>query len=307
MRSVAAFVLQGRWQAVTVTVGAALLASLLLPLGYFSGAAVALVTLRMGWQHGLFVIAISLLAIGVLHEVLVPTIGGAAMGMTLTAALWFPVWAAAQSLRRTVLPGRSVMLSTLFGMMVVVGFSLGSEEPAAWWQQSMQRSVAPVLEGLPQADQAQIQQGIAELALIMTGTSAMLLSLSLIISLFIGRWWQAMLYNPGGFGDEFRRLRLGKQSAMLLLLLLLAAGLSGNAFLAQNLPMVVLLPFLLQGLAVVHALAKRSNAHAGWLVGTYLLLFVTGPMALLLAFAGVVDNWFDFRAFFGPKGGAGNA
>lgn len=307
MRSLAAFVLQGRWQAVMVTVGAALLAQLLLPLGYLSGAAVALVTLRMGWRQGLFVVTVSLLAIGVLHELLIPAIGSATMGMVLTAVLWLPVWAAAQSLRRTMLPARSLMLSTLFGMMVVVGFGMGSEEPAAWWQQSMQHSMAPVLEGLPEADLAQLQQGIAELALIMTGTSAMLLSLSLILSLFIGRWWQAMLYNPGGFGDEFRRLRLGRQSAILLLLLLVAVGLSGNAFLAQNLPMVALLPFLLQGLAIIHALVRKNNAHAGWLVGTYLLLFVTGPMALLLAFVGVVDNWFDLRAFFGPKGGAGNA
>jgi hypothetical protein len=94
---------------------------------------------------------------------------------------------------------------------------------------------------------------------------------------------------------------------MLLLLLLLAAGFSGNAFLAQNLPLVVLLPFLLQGLALLHGLVRQHKANAGWLVGTYLLLFVTGPMALLLAVAGVVDNWFDFRTFFGPKGGPDDA
>lgn len=196
------------------------------------------------------------------------------------------------------------MLAGLFGIMVVLGFSLGAEEPVAWWQQTLSRAMAPAMEALPQNEQAQIHAGIGELALIMTGTSAMFLSLSLIISLFIGRWWQATLYNPGGFGDEFRQLRLGKGAAMLLLLLLVTAGSSGNEFLAHNLPVVVLLPFLLQGLAVVHAMVQRRNAHAaGWLVVTYLLLFVTSPMALLLAFAGAVDNWFDFRMYFRPKGG----
>ncbi len=303
-RVIAAFVLRGRWQAVLVAVVGALLAQLFMPLGYLSGAVIALVTLRLGWQHGLTVIVLSMIAVGTMQQLVSPIMGGTALGMLFTAALWLPVWATAQSLRRTMMPGRSVMLAALFGVMVVLGFSLGTEEPVAWWQQTMSRAMAPALEELPQAEHEQIQAGIGELALIMTGTSAMLLSLSLIISLFIGRWWQAMLYNPGGFGDEFRELRLGKGASMLLLLLLVAAGFSGNGFMIHNLPVVVFLPFLLQGLSVVHALVKQRKAHAGWIVGTYALLFVTGPMALLLAFAGVVDNWFDVRRFFSPKGGA---
>lgn len=306
-RFIAAFVLRGRWQAVLVTVLGAVLAQFFLPLGYFSGAAVALVTLRLGWQHGLSVVVLSMVAVGVLQPLVSPLLGMNGLGMLFTAALWLPVWATAQSLRRTMLPGRSVMLATLFGLMIVLGFSLGSDEPVAWWQQALNQAMTPALEELPQAEQDQIKAGIAELALIMSGTSAMLLSLSLILSLYLGRWWQAMLYNPGGFGEEFRGLQLGKAPAMGLLLLLVAAGLSGNEFMAHNLPMVVLLPFLLQGLAVVHALLKQRKANTGWLVGTYLLLFVTGPMALLLAFVGVADNWFDFRVVFGPKGGADNS
>ncbi len=306
-RSIAAFVLRGRWQAVLVTVIGAVLAQLFLPLGYFSGAAVALVTLRLGWQKGLSVIVLSMIAVGVLQPVLSPVFGRTGLGMLLTAALWLPVWAIAQSLRRTMQPGRSVMLATLFGLMVVLGLSLASEDPVAWWQQTLNQAMEPALQELPQVEQEQLKAGVGELALIMSGTSAMLLGLSLIISLVIGRWWQAMLYNPGGFGDEFRQLRLGKTSASVLLLILVAAGLSGNEFMAHNLPMVVLLPFMLQGLAVIHAIVKQRNAHAGWLAGTYALLFVTGPMALLLAFAGVADNWFDFRVVFGPKDGADNS
>ncbi len=302
----AAFVLRGRWQAVSVTVFGALLAQLFLPLGYLSGGAVALVTLRLGWQHGLSVVVLSMVAVALVNPLVSLLLGGTGLGMLLTAALWLPVWAMAQSLRRTMRPGRSVMLATLFGITVILGFSFGSEDPVNWWQQAMSQAMAPALENMPPAEQEQYRTGFGELAPIMTGTSAMLLSLSLAISLFIGRWWQALLHNPGGFGDEFRQLSLGKGAAMVLLLLLVAAGFSGNAFLAQNLPVVVLLPFLLQGLAVVHAMVKLRNAHTGWLMGVYLLLFVTGPMILLLAFAGVVDNWFDFRKYFAPNGADGS-
>jgi hypothetical protein len=304
MRSFAAFVVKGRLQAIGVVAVTALLALFLPPLAYISGGTVALITLRMGPRQGLQLVFGAVLALGLLGLLLMQN---PLAGVVFALLFWLPVWALANSLRRTMLPGRSVLLAGLFGMMVVAGFGFGSADPVAWWQQAMQHSMAPVLDGVPQAEQQQMLQLIGEIAPIMAGTSAMLLSLSLILSLFIGRWWQAMLYNPGGFGEEFRQLRLGKNPAMLLLLLLLAAGFSGNAFLAQNLPLVVLLPFLLQGLALLHGLVRQHKANAGWLVGTYLLLFVTGPMALLLAVAGVVDNWFDFRTFFGPKGGPDDA
>lgn len=193
------------------------------------------------------------------------------------------------------------MLASLFGIMIVLGFGLGTEDPSAWWQQTLNRALAPMTEGLPQDRLDQIGADIDEVSVIMTGTTALLLSLSVIISLFIGRWWQAIRYNPGGFGDEFRRMRLGKNAVALLLLILLGTGISGNAFIVGNLPVVLVLPLLMQGLAIIHAFVKRGNAHVGWLVGTYLLLFVAGPMALFLAIVGAVDNWVNFRAKFLPK------
>ena len=65
-----------------------------------------------------------------------------------------------------------------------------------------------------------------------------------------------------------------------------------------------LLLLLLQGLAVVHAVVARSGASVGWLVAVYVMLalpVVMAQTALVLAVAGLVDNWMNFRTFFGSK------
>jgi hypothetical protein len=86
--------------------------------------------------------------------------------------------------------------------------------------------------------------------------------------------------------------------------LVAAMAWSEQQLLYQDLMVVLMVPFALQGLAIVHALVKQRQAGSGWLVALYVLLFIaTGHMALILAFVGAVDNWFGFRRFFAPQGG----
>jgi uncharacterized protein YybS (DUF2232 family) len=120
----------------------------------------------------------------------------------------------------------------------------------------------------------------------------------------LGRWWQAVLYNPGGFGDEFRRIRLGKALSLIALVLVGVSSMVEGQLLYQDLMVVALVPFTVQGLAVIHAVIKRRKVHVGWLAGVYILLLIaTGQMVLLLSFAGAVDNWIDFRGLVGPDTG----
>ena len=64
-----------------------------------------------------------------------------------------------------------------------------------------------------------------------SGILALNVMLTSLISVLIARWWQALLFNPGAFGKEFRALSLGKYFAVvyvvlaLLMLLLLEGGL----------------------------------------------------------------------------------
>ncbi len=302
MRFLAAYVMKGRMQAILVTVVAAILSLLLPPLSYLSGAAVALVSLRLGFVQSAQVIAGATVATAVLAY---PAMATPVPALVFLLALWLPVWVIALSLRRTMRLSRSLILAGLFGATLVLGIHAGTENPAAWWQEVfyevMQTGVEQGAEPIPGLEQA-----IGEMAQLMTGMMAAGFAFSLIGCMLLGRWWQAILYNPGGFRQEFHTLRVGRLPAVTALILLLASQIDGAglAGVAGDLAIVAATLFLLQGVAVVHGLVARTAVHSGWLVAMYVLLVLPvtmGQMAIVLIIAGMVDNWFDFRAFFGDK------
>lgn len=305
MRFLASYASKGRWQALTVVAVSALLTPLLMPLSLLSGAAVALITLKVGVMQGLQLAGLSALAVGLVGMLMPAPVNGPALALTLAMLVWLPVWGLSSNLGRTADQGRVALLATLFGAMVVVAFHLSVPNPGQWWQEFAQGYFAQVTAQLSGEERAQFEANIAQTASVMTGISALGLSLSLMLSVLIGRWWQAMLVNPGGFGSEFRALRVGRKPTLLILLVSFAAMFSGGEGFGQDMLMVMMLPFMLQAVAVVHSMVNSAGASKGWLVGLYLLLVFAGPLALLLAVAGALDNWFDFRAYATPKGGEG--
>lgn len=302
MRSLAAYVVKGPWQAIGVAAVAALLSLLLPPVSYLSGATIALVTLRMGQREGLRIIFGAAILVSLFAMIMVRN---PAAGAIFGIALWLPVWALASSLRRTASPTRSVLLATLLGVALVIAFHVGTESPAQWWNDFLQKALQEAMTQLSAEEQAQFNASLQALSGIMTGVMAAALTASLLGCLMLGRWWQALLFNPGGFGNEFRQLRLGRSVSVIALVLLAVQLLPQSPVMLQDLLIVAMVPFAMQGLAVAHALVKQSGAHGGWLIALYLLLLLaSGQTVVVLAFAGVMDNWFDFRRLFGPRGGA---
>lgn len=294
MRFLANYIMRGPLQAILVTSVTALLP----PLGYFSGGAVGLVTLRMGPIEALKVVGGAL--------ALTALVGGLVAGnpvgpLLLLLGLWLPVMVTAYSLRRTVRLERSLLLAGLFGAILVLGVHAAVPDPVAWWQGLLQRMVADA----PPEQGVALKQVMAQVARLMTGVLGAAVSFGIVASLLLARWWQAILYNPGGFRTEFHGLRLGKVfgAVTILLLILSALAVPGVPVLRDLVPLLVLLQ-LLQGLAVVHALVAGAGANSAWLVAIYVLLalpMVTTQAALTLALVGLVDNWMDFRTFFGSK------
>lgn len=301
MQLLAAYVLKGRMQALVVTAVAAVLTLLLPPLSYLSGASVALVTLRHGLRAGL---QLSLMAAAAVILLLLALQRPPQLGGVFLLVLWLPVWALAMSLRRTASPQRSIVLALVFGLMLLLGLYLAIDDPTAWWLAFLQELMAPMLQQLPAEELAQVEENMLELASQMSGVMAAGMVASLLGCLLLGRWWQALLFNPGGFGEEFRQLRMGRTLAAATLFVAVAhmlwQQLGEGTGLSRDLLVLAQVAFALQGLAVVHALVRSSAAHRGWLVALYLLLAVVmGPVLLLLAMVGVVDNWFDFRSTYG--------
>jgi hypothetical protein len=295
VKFLATYVLRGQRQAVIVTTVTALLSLIFFPLSYISAAVVGLVTLHVGARQGLVIAAISAAVMAALGQLLV---GSYLPAIAYLLLLWLPLWWIAGRLRRDRSLSLSLLQSALFGVLMVVGFYLALENPVVWWRGVLDESFRIIFQDAAEINGTELNLMIEQIANLMTGMMVVAFLIHLLGSLFLARWWQAMLYNPGGFGKEFRDIRLGRVAAGITVGLLIVSFTLGGALLTDLLLMIGLL-FMLQGIALVHALVYNLKARQGWLIGQYVLLIVAMPQTVMtLALAGLVDNWFNFRGFW---------
>jgi len=295
--------MRGRPQAVLVAALLAFLAALIQPANYLAGAAVGLVTLRHGVQEGLLVGVLSGLLAGVLGYLIWRT---PAPGMSSLLAVILPVVALATVLRRTVSLALTVEVAGLIGVAIVAGMMLLGGDMAPAWREQMEAVLRPAMDqaakgsGMMVLDPAQIDQVVDLIARNMAGIIVTFVTLGAMAALFIARWWQAMLYNPGGFRREFHVLRLSKAASLAALvvigLAMVAPGIVGD--LAMNMIGVAVAVHLLAGIALVHGMVGKAGLSVGWLVGVYVLLVLVPQVTLLvLAVAGFMDSWVNIRNY----------
>lgn len=281
MRALAEYIMRGRMQATFVVVGSAAFPLLL----WLSAAAGSLVLLRRGAND----------ALGILVWAMLPALAWWYFGDPSTLLVLVGTLSLALLLRAGWSWNRVLLGSVVLG--VVYGLVIGAVYRDALTTMSgeLQKLVPGMLEGaqhqLTLDDRARIDSLITP---VLTGLMAALLQVMSLLSLIVGRFWQAMLYNPGGFGREFRALRL-PMPVMLLLLALMVLGPNMGSQWAMLTPLCSV-PLLFAGIALVHGLANQGGLARFWLVGMYitLLLFMQLVYPLLVVLA-IVDSLLDFR------------
>lgn len=293
-------------QAILITTVFAMMSMLQPPLTwlltYVSGGAIALVTLQVGIKQGLAVSAGAALGSGLMAMLMM---GTPIVAMVFVLVLWLPVWMTALVLAYSRSLGLSVQLSTLIGMAVVVLFYLVSGDPASMWQGMLNDITQDIAQtgSLTQSQLEELNQLVQVLAPLMTGSFAGSLVIGLVISLFIGRGWQALLYRPGAFADEFSRLRFERLTGIVMLVLVGLALLGGYGA-AINIAIVLGVAYMFYGLGVVHGLVKGRAGASRWLFVLYVLLAVLTPhVALILILLGWMDTWVGFRERFALRPG----
>lgn len=309
MRAFAQYIMRGRLQAMLVAVAMAILSLILPPMNYLSSAVIALVTLRRGWQEGLIIVvgAGAVMTVFTFVTPLNPLYAG-----LFAAVVWLPVWLLALLLRSTVSLPNTVMVAGLIGIAAVGLTYLMLPNPAQSWQDVMGRMMEQT--ELPEGGKAPDVLGevLVEAAPHMTGMAVAALVLGLMLSLLLARWWQALLYNPGGFRREFHSLRLGRGFAAMTLVVLAVSLLATGRLqeIALNMIIVLVAVYLLPGLGLLHGMVAAKGAHKAWLAGVYVLSVLVLPqIALMLATAAFADSWVDFRGRLqkkddGPAAGA---
>ena len=278
MKALAGFAMSGRRQAIL----AATLLGILPLLNFLSAPIVALVFLRHGKSEALIVLAWAVL----------PAAGWAVAGDMIPLLTL---------LGSTLLAGvlRSFG-SWEFALLTAIGVGIAAQlalvlQPG--FVELMQQQIAlvmanPELQGqVNDRPEDQMQQ----LLKMFYGMMLMLLAVTVLM---LARYWQAALYNPGGFRQEFHQLRLSWKTTAILCSVFVLTTLGPVQL--QPFSILFVLPLLIAGVALVHGIAGLKK----WPVAVMAIFYVammSPVMTQILVLAAIADSWVDFRSRVPPK------
>ncbi|MGL6162145.1 hypothetical protein [Microbulbifer sp.] len=271
MRALAEFIMRGRVRAVLIT---------MVGIPLISPAALALVSLRRGGSEGLMVLAWALLPViaAGLSGYMSPLMTG------LAASHFAAVFCGAMLLRGTRSWGAALVGVTA---VAAAGILLTAHFSGGLLQSLLEAAEA---SGGGQAEQLRQVFGSEPLA---TGYLSWVSAITVALALVLGRWWQALLYNPGGFRQEFHQLRMPLPLAAAGMLLWVFGLVSeGLVFWGA----VVAFPMVVAGIALIHWLVARRGWGRGPLVALYVMLVIAAlPLAGFLCGLALIDSWIDIR------------
>ena len=278
MRGLAEFIMRGRWQALAVAVVGA--GSLLF--GWLSAAAIALVTLRKGVIDGSWLVLWALLP-----ALLAAWMSGDVGSIVLLAG----TFALAATLRVTVSLAMAILASVGLGLIGGAALLLISGEFLDQLVLVFAELIGEIEANMTGAGEAIALQ--RPTAMQVAGILAAGNAVTAVLSLLLARYWQALLYNPGGFRVEFHRLRLLvgatlSLGALAIVLWLQAPWISGWA-------LVWAVPLMFAGFALVHAWVAATRRGNGSLVVFYAMWLFFDPVKGLLLGVVMADALLDFR------------
>ncbi len=273
MRALAEFITKGRTQALIVAVIAAML-----PLLYWvSAATVGLITLRRGVSDGLGILVWALLPAGAWLLAGDPTPMGVIVGTYILAVV----------LRQSVSWERTLGAALILGVFASFGLEVTLDG-------ILQEVIGLTRELMQQSVQGEVSLDGDWLRQLLLGGLAAAHTAMMLSSLMLARWWQARLYNAGGFRREFHALRMSPLFSGVVLAILVIGPQAGIEA-VRWLPLL-LLPWIVAGVALVHGSVAKRDLGRSWLIVFYLLALVFGPYVItLLVLAALIDSFVDIR------------
>ncbi|HDS1757235.1 hypothetical protein BLX42_14460 [Pseudomonas sp. SG-MS2] len=279
MRALADFIMRGRVQATLVVVVSAVLPLLF----WLSAAAGSLVLLRRGFKDASTVIAFGLL----------PAVAIWAFGDPSTLLVLLGTLGLAALLRAGHSWSRVLLSSVVLGLV----YSLILD---AVLRETFEVLAKALSEALPQIEGKPVIPGEL-IGPVLVASTAVMLQLFSVLALMLARYWQAALYNPGGFGREFRALKLPRAVMLALVAAMVLGPFIGPQFIV--LASASSLVLVLAGIALMHGLVAQGRLAGFWLVGMYvtlpLIMQLIYPLLVVLA---IVDSLIDFRGRKSPEG-----
>ena len=292
MLFLARFILKGQSQAALVAASMAILGMVVPPAAWISAAVIVLMTLVHGPKSGLITTALSSLGAAIFSVIIFATPQVAVIFVLLA---WLPAWLIAMVLRQTVSMAYSLQVLTAVSLLSIALIYSLFPNFGELWREPLDHMITELVRQSDEFSLAELKQTQDWLIEFLPGLFVSSIMFGSIISLFLGRWWQAVFYNPGGFAKEFQSLNLGKISALVAIAIMLIAAIANNVF-AIALVTVVFVLYGMQALSILHAAINIRQLNAAWLLVIYLIMLFIPQLLLILILASIADPWLNIRS-----------
>ena len=118
--------------------------------------------------------------------------------------------------------------------------------------------------------------------------------LNTFLGVVIARWWQSIIFNPGGFKEEFQGIRLNRKLLILIFSILILSSAIFNQY--SNWAYLSIFPLVVGGLSLFHWLVNEKNLGKVPIIFTYVFMVLFTPFVILiLALLGTVDCFYNVR------------
>lgn len=264
----------------------------------------ALVTLRKGMLEGSYVVLAACL----------PIVIGYIMGMQANAMPDYPVslfdivviliasniltWVFAIILYHYSSWSLVLQLTAFVSIVAILAVHVLYPDVQSWWDTQLTNYFVKTLQATGQVnpdsvkpDSPMIVQLVSIAKPYATGMVIAFLTFNALLQLLLARWWQAVMFNPGGLRKELLFVRMSYAASAVFVVGMILSYL-GNEIVTDTMP-VIYLTFGLAGFSLMHCIFAQAKNGWIWLVIVYVVVAIFGftPIALVA----LADVGFDFR------------
>lgn len=293
------YILRSRVQAM----GTAFVCAFIPLLGTVSILIAAFVTLRKGIQEGFFVLVAATLPLFIEYLGYPPDSGGPISVFDVTlimVASNILTWLFAVVLRKFPSWGLVLQLGALLGILFVCIIHIVYPDILVWWQTKLSGYFADTMQAMSQAksDDADLQKTtvtklVETLSPYATGWAAVFLIFNSQLQLFLARWWQAAVFNPGGLRKELCSIRMSKIAGVVFVIVQLLSIWAYDV--ALDVIPILYITFGLAGLSLLHFGLATVKSGWFWLALIYIAMVLVPISVVLISMIALLDVWFDFR------------
>lgn len=296
------FVLQSRVQAMAT----AFVIAFIPIIGSISILIAALVTLRKGALEGALVVIAATLPYVIGYFTSPPAAEQFFMAVGMLGVIIISnilTWVFAIVLRRFSNWSFTIEFAALLGVLAIGIVHIIFPDIQSWWETQLTSYFTKAVEAADAATNKAptltvIQaQAVAAAKQFATGFIVVSVLFNALLQLLIARWWQAVMFNPGGLRQELYQIRLSYVAGLIFAAALIAAYL-GNAFALDAMP-VLFAAFFVSGLSLLHTLFSHIKTGWIWLILIYAGIIWLFPLSIvIIAIMALMDTGLDFRKRF---------